>query len=63
MSLIARLKNVRKTVFRTADDKRATRRSRREGASSEETPIKPIEPLEQTQSEVPKVGTTDAPGG
>jgi hypothetical protein len=30
---------------------------------TEPAPIKPLEPLENTQPEVPKVGTTDAPGG
>jgi hypothetical protein len=30
---------------------------------AEPPPIKPLEPLDSTQPEIPKVGTTDAPGG
>jgi hypothetical protein len=32
-------------------------------AGSEQGPIKPLEPIDNTQPEIPKVGTTDAPGG
>ena len=32
-------------------------------AGSEHEPIKPLEPLDNTQPEIPKVGTADAPGG
>jgi hypothetical protein len=35
----------------------------REREAPEPAPIQPLEPLDETQPEVPKVGTHDAPGG
>jgi hypothetical protein len=35
----------------------------REIRTSDDQPIKPLEPLDNTQREIPKVGTADAPGG
>ena len=58
MSLITRLNNMRQNVH-IRRDRLAPRRLR----DGDEAPIKPIEPLEQTQPEIPKVGTADAPGG
>jgi hypothetical protein len=34
-----------------------------EGQGADQAPIKPVEPLDNTQSEIPKVGSADAPGG
>ena len=34
-----------------------------EGQGSDNQPIKPLEPIDNTQRETPKVGTTEAPGG
>lgn len=61
MSLIKRLEDMRQAVEHIRLKRRAARRTRTAG--SDDAPIRPIEPLEQTQPEVPKIGTTDAPGG
>jgi hypothetical protein len=61
MSLIARIKDVRNLIARNQRDRRKARTPRH--ADPDQAPIKPIEPLGDTQPEVPKVGTTDAPGG
>ncbi len=34
-----------------------------EKGSGDQLPTKPIEPVDNSQPEIPKVGTTDAPGG
>jgi hypothetical protein len=43
--------------------KRKTGRPDEQAKRAEPKPIKPLEPLDNTQPEIPKVGTTDAPGG
>jgi hypothetical protein len=58
MSLIARIKDMRNIVARNHRDRRKAR-----PPDPDQAPIKPLEPLGDTQPEVPKVGTTDAPGG
>jgi hypothetical protein len=35
----------------------------RQGSPEEDQPTKPLEPTGNTQPEIPKVGTQDAPGG
>ena len=45
------------------DEKRQTRVPLPDEVPAEAQPIKPLEPLANTQPEIPKVGTTDAPGG
>jgi hypothetical protein len=47
--------------FRNTDKPQA--HPRREGKAAEPQPIVPLVPIDNTQPEVPKVGTTDAPGG
>ncbi len=63
MSVIARLQNLRMIFFPANRDGRSDPLSPREASISDQPPIKPLEPLEVAAPEIPKVGTTDAPGG
>jgi hypothetical protein len=53
--------NVTKTIKQ--DEKRQASVPDHEVQGAELAPIKPLEPLDNKQPEIPKVGTTDAPGG